>query len=42
LVTRHQHVVDWIDQQGGESDDEEYREFSDMSFDSYGELRELR
>ena len=35
----HQHVVDWIDQRGGESDDEEYREFSDMSFDSYGELQ---
>ena len=38
----HQHVVDWIDQRGGESDDEEYREFSDISFsdsfsDSYGD-----
>jgi len=29
----HQHVVDWIDQQGGESDDEEkFRDWDSMEF----------
>ncbi|WZN65487.1 hypothetical protein HKI87_12g70460 [Chloropicon roscoffensis] len=38
----HEHIVDWIDQQGGESGDEDI-DFSDIdidiSFDSYGDLR---
>ena len=35
----HQHIVEWIDQQEDESDDEEYRGFSDddISFDSYSD-----
>ena len=38
----HEHIVDWIDQQGGESGDVDI-DFSDIdidiSFDSYGDLR---
>jgi len=40
-VHGHQHVIDWIDQQAGESDDEEYNEFiyEELSLDSYGGFR---